>query len=517
MSEQPPAETGFHPSFHALSTPTRPALVLAESGRWVSYEELEARSNKVANFFRAQGLQRGDAVAIFLENHPRYLEIVWGAQRAGLVFVAVSSRLSASELGYILKDSNAKLIVSSSFAVSLLAGVPIDIPRWLFDVYTGLWGDLDAALEWQSSGVIPDEAPGIDMPYSSGTTGMPKGIRRPLPDVQPLGAPDTLIKLAKGLFGFGPETVYLSPAPLYHAAPLRWSMTVQALGGTVVLMEKFDPAKALAAIERYRVTHSQWVPTHFVRLLKLPPADRSAFDLSSHKLAVHAAAPCPVEVKRAMLDWWGPIIHEYYSSSEGVGFTAVGPGEWQTKPGTVGKPVHGIIHVIDEDGQELPAGKDGVIYFETPTRVAYHNDPVKTASAHNDRGWFTLDDIGHVDDDGYLYLTDRRSFMIISGGVNIYPQEIENRLVIHPMVADVAVIGVPDEEMGEKVLAVVQLAPGAEPTDKMVEELDAWCRAELSSVKVPRKFDFVDDLPREPTGKLLKGRLREKYKTLANQ
>ena len=512
MSELTPLEGGFHPSFHARSRPAQRALVLAESGRALSYAELEQRSNQAAHFFRSQGLKRGDAVAIFLENHPRYLEVVWGAQRAGLVFIAVSSRLSASELDYILKDSGAKLVISSSFAVRIFAAVDADVPRWLFDVGTGLWGDLDAALAWHSADPIADEAPGIDMPYSSGTTGRPKGIRRPLPDVQPLGAPDTLIKLAKGLYGFGADTVYLSPAPLYHAAPLRWSMTVQALGGTVVLMEKFDPAKALAAIERYKVTQSQWVPTHFVRLLKLPAQQRDAFDLSSHRLAVHAAAPCPVEIKRAMLDWWGPIIHEYYSSSEGVGFTTVGPAEWQSKPGTVGKPVHGIVHVLDEDGRELPAGEDGVIFFQTPTRVAYHNDPEKTASAYNDRGWFTLDDIGHVDDEGYLYLTDRRSFMIISGGVNIYPQEIENRLVVHPKVADAAVIGVPDEEMGEKVLAVVQPVPGCDAGEGLASELEAWCRAELSGVKVPRSFDFVDELPREPTGKLLKGVLRQQYR-----
>jgi malonate-semialdehyde dehydrogenase (acetylating)/methylmalonate-semialdehyde dehydrogenase len=512
MSAQAPAAAGFHPSFHARSNPTRPALILAETGETVTYAELERRSNQVAHFLRNQGLVRGDAVAIFLENHPRYLEVIWGAQRAGLVYVSVSSRLSAAELDYILADSGAKLLVSSAFAVPLLEAVSADVPRWLFGVRTGFAGDLDTALEWQPTEPIADEAPGIDMPYSSGTTGRPKGIRRPLPEPQALGAPDTLIKLAEGHFGFGADTVYLSPAPLYHAAPLRWSMTVQALGGTVVLMEKFDPRAALAAIERHRVTHSQWVPTHFVRLLKLPPEERGRFDLSSHRLAVHAAAPCPVEIKRAILEWWGPIVHEYYSSSEGVGFTTIGPEEWLARPGTVGRPLHGIVHVVDEEGHELPPGEDGVIYFETPTQVAYHNDPDKTAAAHNAKGWFTLDDIGHVDADGYLYLTDRRSFMIISGGVNIYPQEIENRLVIHPKVADAAVIGVPDEEMGEKVLAVVQLAPGETAGPALETELDAWCRAELSGVKVPRAWDFVADLPREPTGKLLKGVLRNLYR-----
>jgi fatty-acyl-CoA synthase len=508
---QPEAAEHFHPSYHAAADPSRPALIVASSGQVISYGELEQRTNRVAQFFRRHGLLRGDVVAICLENHPRYLEIIWGAQRAGLVYVPVSCRLTAAELNYIVTDSGARILVSSASAAQPLDEANAGVEVWLLDIGTGAASDLDWALSLEASERIADENPGIDMPYSSGTTGKPKGIRRVLPAPGPLGVADSLIRIARGLYGFGPDTVYLSPAPLYHAAPLRWSMTVQAVGGTVVLMDKFDPAGALRAMARHRVTHSQWVPTHFVRLLELPPEERSMHDLRAHRVAIHAAAPCPIEVKRAMIDWWGPIVYEYYASSEGVGFTAVNTADWLERPGTVGRPVHGIIHVLDDQGRELPPGDDGVIFFETPTQVSYHNDPARTDEARGPNGWFTLDDIGHVDADGYLYLTDRRTFMIISGGVNIYPQEIENRLMVHPKVADVAVIGVPDPVMGESVLAVVELQSGQAPASDLTAELEAWCREALSGVKVPRKWDFVAQLPREPTGKLKKGEIRKAY------
>lgn len=508
---QPAIEALFHPSLHARTAPDRPALIVAATGQTISYAELDQRSNRIARFFRARGMVRGDVVAICLENHPRYLEIVWGAQRAGLVYVPVSCRLTAAELTYILGDSGARILIASAATVPSPDDATPGVELWLLDVETGAAPDLDWAIARETADPIPDENPGIDMPYSSGTTGKPKGIRRVLPAPGPLGVADSLIRIARGLYGFGPDTVYLSPAPLYHAAPLRWSMTVQAVGGTVVLMEKFDPAEALRAIAAHGVTHSQWVPTHFVRLLDLPPAERRAHDLSTHRVAVHAAAPCPIEVKRAMIDWWGPIVHEYYASSEGVGFTAVSPQEWLERPGTVGRPVHGIVHVLDEDGRELPPGEDGVIYFETPTQVSYHNDPARTDEALGPNGWFTLDDVGHVDADGYLYLTDRRTFMIISGGVNIYPQEIENRLLVHPKVAEAAVIGIPDPVMGELVLAVIQPKPGFAVGPHLSAELEAWCRETLSGVKIPRRWDYVAELPREPTGKLRKGEIRKAY------
>jgi fatty-acyl-CoA synthase len=349
------------------------------------------------------------------------------------------------------------------------------------------------------------------MLYSSGTTGRPKGVRVALPEAEDVAAPTVLGMLAQRLYGLGPETVYLSPAPLYHAAPLRWSMTVQRLGGTVVMMEHFDPLAALAAIERYRADAGQWVPTHFVRMLKLDDSARNRHDLSSLRIAIHAAAPCPVAIKRAMLDWWGPILHEYYAGSEGNGLTTISSPEWLEHPGSVGRAAYGVLHVCDDDGEELPPGAEGLVYFEGGGQFAYHNDPAKTAEATNRHGWTTLGDVGRVDAEGYLYLTDRKSFMIISGGVNIYPQEVENRLVTHPRVADAAVIGAPDEEMGERVVAVVQPLDMTEATPAFAEELRCWCRAELSGVKTPRQIDFTSELPRHATGKLYKRLLRDRY------
>jgi fatty-acyl-CoA synthase len=317
--------------------------------------------------------------------------------------------------------------------------------------------------------------------------------------------------LARGLYGLGPDSIYLSPAPLYHAAPLRWSMTVQRLGGTVVMMEHFDPERALAAIERYHVNASQWVPTHFVRMLKLDEATRARYDLSSLKVAIHAAAPCPVPVKEAMIAWWGPVLYEYYAGSEGNGLTTIASPEWLTHKGSVGKAAYGVLHICDEQGEDLPPGAEGLVYFEGGGAFEYHNDPAKTAEARNARGWSTLGDIGRIDDEGYLYLTDRKSFMIISGGVNIYPQEIENRLITHPRVADVAVIGGPCPEMGERVVAVVQPVDMAEAGEALAAELTAWCRAELSGVKTPRQIDFAAELPRHATGKLYKRLLRDRY------
>jgi acyl-CoA synthetase (AMP-forming)/AMP-acid ligase II len=308
--------------------------------------------------------------------------------------------------------------------------------------------------------------------------------------------------LLTGLFGFTSDVVYLSPAPLYHAAPAGWTVGVQRLGGTAVVMERFEPLELLAAIERHRITHVQLVPTHMIRLLKLTEEERSRYDLSSLQMVVHAAAPCPVEVKQATLDWLGPIVHEFYSGSEGAGFTYIGPEDWLAHPGSVGKSMAGAIHILDEDGDELPVGEEGEVWFETNRTFEYHKDPAKTASVWDrDRGWSWLGDVGRVDEDGYLYLTDRASHMIISGGVNIYPREIEDVLVVHPAVADVGVLGTPDPDMGEQVTAFVQLAGGASATEA---ELIEWCRNRLSHFKCPREVRFVDDLPRLPTGKLLK-------------
>ncbi len=500
-----------HPSVHARTDPGKPALIVAETGEQVSFAELDARSNRAAHLFRAKGLQAGDTIALCLENSPAFYDIAWGAQRAGLFFVCISTKLTAPEVDYILKDSGARLVVVSASLASVTAEVGANLVRFSVGGRVTGWAAWEDAVSAMPDTPIADERAGIDMLYSSGTTGRPKGVRVALPEDPEIAAGTVLEMLARGLYGLGPDSLYLSPAPLYHAAPLRWSMTVQRLGGTVVMMEHFDPETALAAIERYHINASQWVPTHFVRMLKLDPATRARHDLSSLKVAIHAAAPCPIPVKEAMIEWWGPVLYEYYAGSEGNGLTTIASPEWLAHKGSVGKAAYGVLHICGEDGAELPPGEQGLVYFEGGTPFEYHNDPAKTAEARNAHGWTTLGDIGRIDADGYLYLTDRKSFMIISGGVNIYPQEIENRLITHPRVADVAVIGAPCPEMGERVVAVVQPVDMAEAGPAFASELTAWCRAELSGVKTPRQIDFAAELPRHATGKLYKRLLRDQY------
>ncbi|NML95826.1 acyl-CoA synthetase [Novosphingobium olei] len=505
----------FHPSVHARNHPEKPAVIMAD-GRSLTYRELDEESNRFAQLLRARGLQIGDTVAISLENRPEYFSLVWGAQRAGLVFVAVSCRLAAPEIAYIAQDSGAKLLVSSTYLNKVLDEVAALAPS-VPQLRLGGVGvhDLEAELAKMPATAIADERAGGDMLYSSGTTGKPKGVRVPMPEEPAIGAPTSLMMVASEVFGFTKDSVYLSPAPLYHAAPLRWSMGVHRLGGTVVVMDKFDPEHALQLIEKHKITDSQWVPTHFVRLLKLPEDVRTKYDISSLKCAIHAAAPCPIPVKHAMIDWWGPILKEYYAGTEGNGFTFIGSEDWLTHPGSVGRVITGVIHICDENGDEVPTGTEGQVFFEGGGVFEYHNDPAKTAEATNKHGWTSLGDIGRVDEDGFLYLTDRKSFMIISGGVNIYPQEIESLLVTHPKVADVAVIGAPDPDMGERVVAIVQPANLAEAGPALAAELTDWLNPQLSRVKMPRQIDFRDELPREPTGKLFKRLLRDEYKAAA--
>jgi fatty-acyl-CoA synthase len=393
---------------------------------------------------------------------------------------------------------------------ALLTDCPL---RLMLDGLVPGFDDYEAELAAQPAARLPVEPRGDFMFYSSGTTGRPKGIVR-APPTRLVEDEDPGRALYEGLFGFSAETVYLSPAPLYHSAPVAWSTNVHVYGGTAVVMEHFDAEQALSLIERYRVTHSQWVPTMFTRLLKLPDDVRGRYDLSSHRLAIHAAAPCPVEVKQRMIEWWGPILGEYYAGSELNGFTWVDSATWLEHPGTVGKPLLGTLHICDDEGHELPPGEVGIVYFELPEMpFRYHNDEAKTrGSQHPEHGgWSRLGDVGYVDEMGFLFLTDRKDFMIISGGVNIYPQEIEDVLVVHPKVADVAVFGVPNEEFGEEVKAVVQPAEGVAPSDELAAELNAFCRDHLAHYKCPRSFDFTDELPRLPTGKLYKRLLRDAY------
>jgi long-chain acyl-CoA synthetase len=505
----------MHPSVHARTDPDKPALIMAYSGETVTYGQLDERSNQGAHLFRSLGLQAGDAIAFFIENHPRYYELLWAAQRSGLRFTCLSSKLTAGEVEYIVKDCGAKVFVTSqALAEAALEVAPLigGVELFMVGGAAGPFRSLEEARAAFPTTPIADEQAGGAMLYSSGTTGRPKGVRRAAPADPSIEAPNGLAMMGQAMYGWNKDTtVYLSPAPLYHAAPLGWSMAVQAMGGTVVMMERFDAEDALRFIEQYKITTAQWVPTHFVRMLKLPPEVRARYDMSSLTGVFHAAAPCPVPVKEQMIAWWGPIVHEYYAGTEGNGFCAITSAEWLAHKGSVGRGMTAQVRICDEDGEPLPPRTEGLVFFEGGGQFEYHGDPAKTAESRNKHGWTTLGDVGWVDEEGYLYLTDRKSFMIISGGVNIYPQEIENLLITHPKVADAAVVGAPDEEMGEKVVAVIQPGDWEADHEALRAELMAYSRKNLSHVKSPRLIDFMKELPRHPTGKLYKRLIRDAY------
>jgi long-chain acyl-CoA synthetase len=502
-----------HPGIIAARQPDKIAYVMAETGQSVTYAELERTSNQGAHLFRQLGLRRGDHIAILLENHPRFLQICWAAQRAGLYYTAISWRLQQGEVEYIVNNCEAKLFITSlarrSVVEPLADRMPNVLRRYMLDGVIDGYEAWETALATQPVEPIADEAEGVSMLYSSGTTGYPKGVKKPLPE-EPFGSTPGLSVLG-ALYGADEHSIYLSPAPLYHAAPLGFTMTCLRQGTQVVVMEHFEPEAALRCIERYRVTHSQWVPTMFVRMLKLPEEARSRYDLSSLRCAIHAAAPCPIPIKEQMIDWWGPVLYEYYAGTEGNGFVQLNSTEWLAHRGSVGRPLNCELHICDDAGNEVPAGESGTIYFGGGGQFEYHNDPEKTAGSRHPKGWTTLGDVGYLDDDGYLYLTDRKHFMIISGGVNIYPQEAENVLITHPAVMDVAVFGVPNEEFGEEVKAVVQPKEMSRAGPELAHELLAYCRAQLSHIKCPRSIDFRAELPRHPTGKLYKRLLKDEY------
>jgi acyl-CoA synthetase (AMP-forming)/AMP-acid ligase II len=504
----------MYPGAHAARTPEKPAYIMAESGRVVTYRELDEGSNRVAQLFRAAGLKRGDGIALQMENHSDYYKVVWGAQRAGLYYTAISSRLTPGETAYIIDDCGAKVFVTSKYMEKVAAEVAGQTPkvqrRFMLDGTIPGYDSFEQAVAAMPATPIADECEGGDMLYSSGTTGRPKGVRVAL-NFDPVGTPNSLLGLVMALYQANADTIYLSPAPLYHSAPLRFNLAMQRMGATCIIMERFDPERYLQLIEKHKVTHTQLVPTMFVRMLKLDPEVRAKYDLSSLKVAIHAAAPCPIPVKEQMIAWWGPVIYEYYAGTEGNGFCALNSVEWLAHKGSVGKALMGVIHIVGEDGNELPPGEAGTIYFSDGNTFEYHNDPDKTKQSRNDKGWSTLGDIGYVDAEGYLYLTDRKANMIISGGVNIYPQEAENLLVTHPKVADVAVFGVPNEEFGEEVKAVVQPVDMADAGPELEAELIAFCRASLSAIKCPKTIDFEVELPRHPTGKLYKRLLKDRY------
>jgi fatty-acyl-CoA synthase len=508
----------MHPGIHARQDPSRTAIVMAESGRSSTYGDLESNSCRLANLLRSHGLKAGDHLAVFMENNLSYLEVVWAGLRSGLHVTPVNRYLTASEAGYIVRDCGAAALVTSGACAAVAADVVAQCPGLsvklvVGGVAEGFTGYAEALAPY-SPVPLPEQPLGEFMLYTSATTGQPKGVMHELSG----RLIDDGLPVAQGLealFGFDGATVYLSPAPLYHIAPLAFSITVLTLGGQVIVMERFDEVEALRLIERHAVTASQWVPTMFIRMLKLPAETRASFDLSSHRLAIHAAAPCPVPVKRSMIDWWGPILWEYYGASEAYGLTLCNSDEWLAHPGSVGKAVLGSIRICGEQGSELPVGEAGLVYFSRDCPpFEYHGDADKTTSSrHPDHpGWTTVGDLGHVDSDGYLYLIGRTAFTIISGGVNIYPQEIEDLLVTHEAVLDAAVIGVPNEEYGEEVKAVVELTAAAQDGPDLRDELLRFCRERLAAYKVPRSLDVVAALPRLPTGKLYKHQLLASYR-----
>jgi long-chain acyl-CoA synthetase len=502
---------------HAESHPDKPAVIMAATGETVTYAEYEARADRTARLLRAAGLQRGDHVAVFMENSIRMLEIEGAAERTGLYFTLINTYLAPDEVAYILTNSKSRVLFSSAARCPVAVAAAAKCPQLERLFMTGLgdppqgWESYEDAIAAYPAAPVPDESLGAAMLYSSGTTGQPKGILRDLPAIAP-SEPLPVMDFVREMFGFRTGMTYLNPAPLYHSAPAASVSASLRLGATTVVMEHFDAQQWLALVERYRVTHCQMVPVMFSRLLRLPSEVREKYDTSSLECIVHAAAPCPVPVKQAMIDWLGPIITEYYGATEGHGFTFCDSAEWLLHPGTVGRPILGELRILDDDGRQCPTGVDGTIWFRGATAFQYFEDPAKTAASRSTDGMASsVGDVGHVDADGYLYLTDRKTYMIISGGVNIYPQETENLLAAHPAVLDVAVIGVPNEDLGEEVKAVVQLADPASASPELAQALIDYCRARLAHFKCPRTVDFVTELPRSPTGKLYKRLLRDTY------
>ncbi|NVN87753.1 MAG: acyl-CoA synthetase [Rhodopseudomonas sp.] len=503
-----------HPSIYAKTQPDKIAYQMADSGKAITYRQLDELSNQGAQLFRALGLNAGDHIALLMENRLAFMEICWAAQRAGLYYTAISRYLTPDEIAYIVKDCGAKVVITSpkgGDAIAPLIAASPGVAFFMVDEPLPGFRSWDREAAAQPTTPIADQVAGYDMLYSSGTTGRPKGIKRAF-EGNPIELPNPFLKiLCADMCGMSADSIYLSPAPLYHAAPLRFNMMAITLGGTSIIMENFDAEEFLRLVEKYKVTQSQLVPTMFVRMLKLPEEVRKRYDVSSLKGAIHAAAPCPVDVKAKMIEWWGPILIEYYAGSEGNGVTVSNSQQWLTHRGTVGRAVVGKVRILGENDEEMPVGEIGTVYFADAPVFSYHNDPDKTKRAYNDRGWSTLGDVGYLDAEGFLYLTDRKSYMIISGGVNIYPQETEDVLLTHPDVADVAVFGVPNEEMGEEVKAVVQVRDGARADKALADELIVFCRKHLSPIKCPKSIDFEAELPRTPTGKLVKRHLKDRY------
>ncbi len=506
----------MYPGAFVENQPNQPAVIMSGTGESLTYAELDEEARRIARLFHDAGFRPGDHVAFCLENHIRFMPLAWGAHYAGLIYTAMSTRLTPDEMAYIIDNCEAKAFITSTYlqgqASELVNRMPKVTMRLMIDGTSDGYESYEAAVQASSSEVIEGRVAGTDMLYSSGTTGRPKGILPEMTNAPLEEAEHGVAGMLSLLMALDSSSVYLTPAPLYHAAPLRFSMGAQVLGATVIVMEHFDPQEFLACIEKRSVSHTQVVPTMFVRVLKLDEVVREAADLSSLKMVVHAAAPCPVPVKEQIINWWGPVVHEYYAGTEGNGFVYCNSDMWMAHKGTVGMPISCVVHIVGDDGEDVAnVGDEGTIYFEGGGTFEYHGDEAKTAESRHPKGWSTLGDVGKLDEDGFLYLTDRKAYMIISGGVNIYPQEAENVLTVHPKVFDVAVIGVPNDDFGEEVKAIVQLADGVEPGPALERELIAYCREQLADVKCPRSVDFRDELPRHPTGKLYKRLLKDEY------
>ncbi len=507
------APTIQHVTEAARQQPDQAALICVPSGMRCSYTELDAAANRAAHALRQLGLRPGDGLAFCLPNGVAFATLMLAALRSGLYYTPLPSKATAADIAYICNDAGVRLLVldAASSAHAALPGLPATGCALLIShddpAQPGAWEHLLA----RQPATLPDyPLPGMEMVYSSGSTGKPKGVRKPMP-ARAWNAPDPRNAAISATARLGPDSVYLSTSPLYHSAPHRYLAASLNAGATVVVMERFDAQASLECIDRYGCTHSLWVPTMFHRLLKLDESARQRYQGSHHRVAIHGAAPCPVPLKRAMIDWWGPILIEYYSGSEGLGSTTIDSHEWLAHPGSVGKPRQVEVHVLDERFQQLPTGQVGTIYFDAPQAFSYWKDAEKTRDATSPQGWTTYGDIGYVDADGYLYLTDRRSFTVISGGVNIYPQEIENTLMTHPDVQDAAVFGVPDEDLGEKLVALIQLIDGAHATAEQAQALQAFCKVAGGSIKTPKLIRFCRDFPRTDSGKLPKASLRAQF------
>jgi len=506
-------ETIEFPTTYARESPDRAAVIDVRDGTTLTYAQLEDRSRALAHVLWNWGLRPGDHVALAMANRCEFYEFCWAAHRIGLYYTAVNTDLTAREARHIVADCGATVLVVDEALPELADALSRELPAVEHRIVIGgvRQGQVDyQALASAATGPLPHEGEGEKMLYTSGTTGTPKAVARPLTDAPPGSV--FLIRPLMARFGYGGHSVMANFAPLYHSAPLGYGMGMHRLGGTVLISGRFDATQCLSAMERYRVTQGLFVPTMFVRLLQL--TDHERYDLSALESAAHGAAPCPVSVKQAMIDWWGPIVFEYYAGTEGIGMTTLDSAEWLAHPGSVGRPVSGGVHIVDEAaGREVPTGKTGAVYFSGGIQFQYYNDAAKTASAYGMNGWSTLGDIGHIDADGYLYLSDRKSFTVISGGVNIYPQEAENVLAGHPLVSDVAAFGIPHPDLGEQLIAVVELLDPALASDETAAELLDWCAGDLARQKIPRRIEFTDRLPRADNGKLYKRGLIQQYAT----